>query len=56
MYVIEKDAELTVDRLGKILLQFQTKELPQLQKYWNYYQGKQAICYKKPTDVGKKVH
>lgn len=53
MFLIEKDAELTIERIGKIIQQFQTKDIPRLNKYYNYYKGKQAITRKKPTDVGK---
>lgn len=53
MYQIDKNEELTTDRLGKILADFQTRELPRLNKYYNYYAGKQAITYKQATDTGK---
>lgn len=53
MYQIDRNEELTTDRLGKILADFQTHELPRLNKYYNYYQGKQAITYKQATDTGK---
>jgi len=53
MYQIDKHEELTTDRLGKILADFQTRELPRLNKYYNYYAGKQAITYKQATDTGK---
>ena len=39
--------------LGKIINQFQTKELIDLNKYYNYYKGKQKITDKRPTDEGK---
>ena len=53
MYQIDKKEELTTDRLGKILADFQTHELPRLTKYYNYYAGKQAIVHKQATDTGK---
>lgn len=53
MYQIDKKEELTTARLGKILADFQTHELPRLTKYYNYYAGKQAIVYKQATDTGK---
>lgn len=53
MYQIDKQEELTTERLGKILADFQTHELPRLNKYYNYYSGKQAITYKMATDTGK---
>ena len=53
MYQIDRNEELTTERLGKILADFQTHELPKLNKYYNYYAGKQAITYKQATDTGK---
>ena len=53
MYQIDRNEELTTERLGKILADFQTHELPKLNKYYNYYSGKQAITYKQATDTGK---
>lgn len=53
MYQIDRTEELTTDRLGKILADFQTHELPKLNKYYNYYSGKQAITMKQATDTGK---
>lgn len=53
MYQIDRNEELTTERLGKILADFQTHELPKLNKYYNYYKGKQAITAKQATDTGK---
>ena len=53
MYQIDRNEELTTERLGKILADFQTHELPKLNKYYNYYAGKQAITMKQATDTGK---
>lgn len=53
MYLIQKDKELTPDYLGKCLMSFQTRLLPKLTKYWNYYQGNQKILQKIATDTGK---
>ena len=53
MYQIDRNEELTTERLGKILADFQTHELPKLNKYYNYYSGKQAITMKQATDTGK---
>ena len=53
MYQIDRNEELTTDRLGKILADFQTRELPRLKRYYNYYSGKQAITMKQATDTGK---
>ena len=53
MYQIDRTEELTTDRLGKILSTFQTWDLPKLNTYYNYYNGKQAITQKVATDTGK---
>lgn len=53
MFLIEKDSELNTLELGKIINEFQTKELINLKKYYNYYKGKQQITEKTPTDDGK---
>ena len=53
MYQIDRNEELTIDRLGKILADFQTHELPKLNKYYDYYSGKQKITRKVATDTGK---
>lgn len=52
-YLISPDEELTKIKLGQILQNFQTKYLPQLNRYWNYYDGKQKVLNKKATDTGK---
>lgn len=52
-YLLDKNKELTPMYLGKVLQDFQTRWLPKLQKYWNYYDGKQAILQKVPSDTGK---
>lgn len=53
MFLLDKEQELTETLLGKIIQQFQLKELPKLNKYWNYYKGNQEIMRKMATDVGK---
>ena len=54
MYLCDNTLEdLDLLKLGKVLQSFQTLELPQLSKYKNYYDGKQAIMQKLPTDDGK---
>lgn len=53
MYQIDRNEELTTDRLGKILADFQTHQLPKLNRYYDYYKGKQKITQKMPTDTGK---
>lgn len=54
MYLCEQNLEdLDVTKLGKILSSFQTLELPRLSSYKNYYDGKQPILSKQPSDDGK---
>ena len=37
MYLIDKDAELSTERLAQIIQSFETKEKHILNKYYNYY-------------------
>lgn len=53
MFLLDKEQALTEDLLGKIIQQFQLKEIPKLNKYWNYYKGNQEIMRKVATDIGK---
>lgn len=53
MYLIGKNEALTTDRLGKMMADFQTRELPRLKAYHDYYDGKQNIIFKEATDTGK---
>lgn len=54
MYLCDNTLEdLDLLKLGKVLQSFQTLELPRLSKFKNYYDGKQAIMQKMPTDDGK---
>lgn len=53
MFTLNSIDELTVDKLSKILQRFNTVELPKLQNYYNYYNGKQAIMNKRYTDTTK---
>lgn len=54
MYLLEQDFEpMKISTLGRILNDFQMKELPRLQRFYNYYKGKQAITLKQASDVGK---
>lgn len=53
MYLISRNEELTTDRLGKMMADFQTRELPRLKTYHDYYNGKQKILLKQATDDGK---
>lgn len=52
-YLIEKGEVLTIDKMVKIIQNWQTRELPKLKKWLNYYQGKHKIIYKEATDSGK---
>ena len=40
MYYLQKDEELTYDKITQIIQKFCTNELPKLQIYENYYLGK----------------
>lgn len=53
MYLIDKDTELTTERLARIIQDFMTGERVKLEQYHNYYKGNQAIMRKTPSDVGK---
>lgn len=53
MYYIEKGIELTPSIILPIVSKFQTYELPILQRYWDYYSGKQDILAKFYEDQSK---
>ena len=53
MYLIHNDEELTTEVIGKIINNFMMTDWPTLMKYKNYYEGKQAILNRQPTDTGK---
>lgn len=53
MFLLDKNRELTTELLSKIIQQFELKEKPILNKYWNYYKGNQEITRKVATDIGK---
>ena len=53
MFLLDKNRELTTELLSKIIQQFELKEKPMLNKYWNYYKGNQEITRKVATDIGK---
>ena len=53
MFLIDKDVELTPVYIGKCLSQFQTTEVPRLNRYWKYYQGNQKILQKQASDIGR---
>lgn len=52
-FYVKKNEELAPDKLGKILSEFQTHQLPELKKRYNYYLGKQAILQRPSADDGK---
>lgn len=56
MYLIPRDAELTNEYLNKVLLDFQTKEMPTLNRMMKYYEGKQKILQKQATDSGRNAN
>ncbi len=53
MYYLQKDEELTYDKITQIIQKFCTNELPKLQIYENYYLGKQKIMNKVVADERK---
>ena len=53
MFCLNKDAELTVDILQKMMNKFKLENKPKLQRYKNYYDGIQAILNKKYADETK---
>ena len=55
MYLIEKNADLGPDYLGKLLPLFQTQQLPKLNKWKKYYDGRHKIL-QKPDRDGKAVN
>lgn len=52
-YLIDPSKELSTDYISKAIQNFNTKELPRLNKQWNYYKGKQKITKKRASDVGR---
>ena len=52
-YLISPTSELTTDYIGKAIMDFQTRQLPTLNKLWNYYVGKQKITKKQVSHVNK---
>lgn len=53
MFYVNKDQELTVELLQKMIQRFHTNVEPQLHRYKNYYDGLQNILNKKYTDGTK---
>lgn len=53
MFCINKDEELTVELLQKMINRFNVEVAPRLQRYKNYYDGNHAIVNKSYTDASK---
>lgn len=53
MFYVNKDTELTVSLLQKMINRFYVNEQPRLNKYKNYYDGIQAILHKSYADPSK---
>jgi SPP1 family phage portal protein len=53
MFLIEQGTELTLPRVSSIIQSFETKEKVKMNKYFNYYQGKQDIMRKPMKDASK---
>lgn len=53
MFYLNRETELTTALLQKMLQRFNLNEKPKLQKYKNYYDGKQAILQKAYADASK---
>ena len=53
MFCIDKETELSVELLQKMINKFYTEIEPKISKYKNYYDGKQAILNKSYADASK---
>ena len=53
MFYLNRDTELTVDLLQKMINRFRVNVEPKLHRYKNYYDGLQAILNKSYTDASK---
>lgn len=53
MFYINRNEELTTDKVSRIIQSFQLTELPRLQKDYDYFCGKQAILNKTYADSSK---
>lgn len=53
MFYLNKDEELDVELLGKMIHKFNIEVQPKLQKYKNYYDGVQSILNKSYSDPSK---
>ena len=56
MIYLSKETKLTTDLLQKIINKFNTTTLPKLQRYKDYYDGKQAILNKSYKDNTKECN
>ena len=56
MIYLAKETELTADLLQKIIGKFRTSELPKLEKWKNYYNGKHIILNKSYADASKECN
>ena len=52
-FMMAKGVYLTPDRLGTILSEYQTDQLPKLMRRWHYYEGKQNILQKIVEDESR---
>jgi SPP1 family phage portal protein len=53
MFYLNKDTPLTVELLAKMIEKFVLEEKPKLEKYKNYYDGKQASLFRYYADASK---
>lgn len=53
MFYLNKETELTIDLLHKMINKFDLEEKPRLDKYKKYYDGAQAILKKTYSDTSK---
>lgn len=56
LFQLKKSDTLDLMKLGKMISIFQTRDLPKLNTYYNYYNGKMEISYKVPRDFGQPCH
>lgn len=53
MFNINRNEELTVDKISRIIQSFELSEKIKLQKYYDYFRGKQVILNKSYSDSSK---
>lgn len=53
MYFINKDEQLSTIKIGEIINAFRVNEVPKMNRYYNYYLGKQDILRKVVNDDTK---